>query len=143
MSTISSPAPAHIDQPSEVLGQNNKAGYQPPAAPMATMVEVKYRPAGNSKLVKLAPTQYFGDDVKDSTLMACPECKEDVLTTVKPEIGLQTLFASAACGLCFLPLACVMCMVDSVKDKVHYCHKCGFRFGKLNYINIKPNAAGK
>ncbi|KAJ1722798.1 hypothetical protein LPJ53_002812 [Coemansia erecta] len=143
MSSITPPAPAHIDQPASTPGKTSNAGYQPPAAPVSTMVEVKYRPAGNPTLVKLAPTQYYSDYVKDSTLMACPECKEDVLTTVKPEIGFQTIFASVACGLCFLPLACVMCMVDSVKDKVHYCQKCGFRFGTLNYIAIRPNAAAK
>ncbi|KAJ1841938.1 hypothetical protein LPJ73_005956 [Coemansia sp. RSA 2703] len=143
MTSIPPPAPAHIDQPTEKLGDANNAGYQPPAAPTATMFEVRYKPAGNPKLIKLAPTQYFSTDVVDSTLMACPECKEDVLTTVKPEIGPQTICASVAGGLCFLPLACILCFVDSIKDKVHYCHKCGFRFGKLNYISVRPNAANK
>ncbi|KAJ1806251.1 hypothetical protein LPJ56_005165 [Coemansia sp. RSA 2599] len=114
-------------------------GYQPPTMP-ANPEPVRFKPAGNSKLVKLAPTQYFGEHVKQSTCMACPECKADVMTVVKSEVGPQTIMASIACGFCFLPLACVMCMVDSVKDKVHYCIQCNYRFGKLQYIEKRPNA---
>ncbi|KAJ2361274.1 hypothetical protein IW150_007281, partial [Coemansia sp. RSA 2607] len=90
-----------------------------------------YKPAGNPKLIKLEPPQYYGDRVVDSTLMACPECKENVLTTVKPEVGPKTACASVVYGMFFLPLACIVCFFDNYKDKVHYCHKCGFRFGKL------------
>ncbi|KAJ1642900.1 hypothetical protein LPJ64_005292, partial [Coemansia asiatica] len=91
-------------------------GYQPPTM-TAKPAPIRFRPAGNKKLVNLAPTQYFGEDVKQSTCMACPECKQDVMTNVKHEIGPQTIAASMACGFCFLPLACVMCAIDSVKDK--------------------------
>ncbi|KAJ2229455.1 hypothetical protein H4R99_005741 [Coemansia sp. RSA 1722] len=113
-------------------------GYQPPTM-TANPAPVRFRPAGNSKLVTLAPNQRFGEKVKQSTCMACPECKQDVMTLVKYEIGPKTIFSSIACGCCFLPLACVMCMVDSVKDKVHYCVNCNFRFGKLEYIETKSD----
>ena len=54
----------------------------------------------------------------------CPNCNKSIVPLVKKEIGAKTLAWSIVLGICFLPLMCIPCCIDSLKDNKFYCPEC-------------------
>ncbi|OLY82395.1 hypothetical protein AYI68_g1208 [Smittium mucronatum] len=112
-----------------------KAYYQPQS--QSNSPAQIYNPSQNSQqqpayVSKSTITSAKGTPVN----IICPNCKKNVVTSIKRKAGGKTVAAVLGVGLVFWPLMWVPLTMKSLKKKVHVCPYCGIDLGDEILIQV-------
>ncbi|KAF2897088.1 hypothetical protein ILUMI_09088 [Ignelater luminosus] len=108
------------------LPEYSPPGIAPPPnySPAVPIPEVVPPPGPSTSCPAPIPEPVFGPNPQRVT---CPSCRSSITTRVEAESSTRTHIIAAL--LCLVSCCCLPYLIDSCKNKNHYCPSCGAYLG--------------